>query len=92
MLILKTFFLPCTPQDLEQNKICDVLKERSHATVMTEMLLVAFNRGGKRSLSCTSLNSLFGGQGNSKRQCWYMHFKSSLVPHPLLKLVDKISR
>jgi len=31
--------------DLEQNKLCDVLKSRSHATVMTEMLLVAFNRG-----------------------------------------------
>ena len=28
--------------------------------------------------------NLFGGQGNSKRRCWYMHFKSSLVivPHP----------
>ena len=27
-------------------------------------------------------NHLFGGQGNSKRRCWYMHFKSWLVPHP----------
>ena len=28
-------------------------------------------------------NNLFGGQGNSKRRCRYMHFnKSSLVPHP----------
>ena len=27
--------------------------------------------------------NLFGGQGNSKRRCRYMHFnKSSLVPHP----------
>ena len=27
-------------------------------------------------------NNLFGEQGNRKRRCWYMHFKSSLVPHP----------
>ena len=34
--------------------------------------------------------NLFGGQGNGKRRCWYMHFnKSSLVPHPQLKLVNK---
>ena len=32
---------------------------------------------------------MFGGKGNSKRRCWYMHFKSSLVPHPQLKLVIK---
>ena len=33
---------------------------------------------------------MFGGQGNSKRRCRYMHFnKSSLVPHPQLKLVNK---
>ena len=34
--------------------------------------------------------NLFGGQGNGKRRCWYMHFNlSSLVPHPQLKLVNK---
>ena len=31
----------------------------------------------------TTNDNLFGGQGNSKRRCRYMHFnKSSLVPHP----------
>ena len=28
------------------------------------------------------LNHLFGGHENSKKRCWYMHFTSSLVPHP----------
>ena len=32
---------------------------------------------------------MFGGQGNSKRRRWYMHFKSLLVPHPQLELVNK---
>ena len=36
------------------------------------------------------VTNLFGGQGNSKRRCWYMHFnKSSLVPHPQLKYSNK---
>ena len=40
--------------------------------------------------SVLDLYNLFGGQGNSKRRCRYMHFnKSSLVPHPQLKLVNK---
>ena len=39
-------------------------------------LLARFN-----CMLCTY--NLFGGQGNSKRRCRYMHFnKSSLVPHP----------
>ena len=29
-----------------------------------------------------AIDNLFGGQGNSKRRCWYMHFKSSLEPYP----------
>ena len=33
--------------------------------------------------------NLFGGHENSKKRCWYMHFTSSLVPHPQLKLVNK---
>ena len=33
---------------------------------------------------------MFGGQGSSKRRCWYMHFKSSLVPQPQLNLVINI--
>ena len=35
------------------------------------------------------LNNYVGGQGNSEKRCWYMHFKSSLVPHLQLKLVNK---
>ena len=29
-----------------------------------------------------AIDNLFGGLGNSKRRCWYMHFKSAFVPHP----------
>ena len=36
--------------------------------------------------------NLFGGQGNSTRRCWHMHFKSSLVPHPQSKLVNKFDK
>lgn len=50
---------------------------------------------GSKNLSVTGsgshLNS-FGGQLNSKRRCWYMYFKSSLVPHPKLKLVNKFAK
>jgi len=32
-------------QDLRSNKVCNVLKSRAHATVLSETLLVSFNRG-----------------------------------------------